>query len=112
MVFLHGGAFVDGSGESWSYGPNFLVQEDVIIVTLNYRLGVLGFLSTGTGAAQGNYGLKDQVLALKWVQNNIARFGGNPNEVTIFGQSAGAVSVNYQIISDMRTPNVRETIEI
>lgn len=69
-------------------------------MTLNYRLGSIGFLSVG-GDAPGNAGLKDQVLALKWIRDNIAAFGGNPNEVTIFGQSAGAASVHYLMLSPM-----------
>lgn len=83
------------------YGPNLLVQEDVCVVTINYRLSSFGFLSTGDLNAQGNYGLKDIVLALRWVNENIGAFGCNPQNITIFGQSAGAVSVNLMMISEM-----------
>lgn len=100
MVFIHGGAFTFGSGNTFLYGPDYIVQEGVVLVTLNYRLGPLGFLSLG-GDAPGNAGLKDQVLALRWVRNNIEAFGGNPYEVTIFGQSAGAASVHYLMLSPM-----------
>ncbi|XP_058058271.1 juvenile hormone esterase [Anopheles bellator] len=92
MVWIHGGAFSFGSGNAFLYGPDYLVPNGVVLVTFNYRLGPLGFLSVGRDAP-GNAGLKDQVLALRWVQDNIAAFGGNPNDVTIFGQSAGSVSV-------------------
>lgn len=100
MVFIHGGAFTFGSGNTFLYGPDYIVQEGVVLVTLNYRLGPLGFLSVN-GDTPGNAGLKDQVLALKWIQQNIASFGGNPHEVTIFGQSAGAASVHYLMLSPM-----------
>lgn len=83
------------------YGPDLLVQEDVCIVTFNYRLSSFGFLSTADQHAQGNYGLKDMVAALKWVNENIAAFGCNPHNVTVFGQSAGSVSVNLMMLSEM-----------
>jgi bile salt-stimulated lipase len=94
MVWIHGGSFNAGSGDTWWLGPNLLVNEGVIVVTFNYRLGILGFLNSGDGEIQGNFGLKDQVMALRWVKENIAAFGGDPNEVTIFGESAGSVSVS------------------
>ena len=94
MVWIHGGAYIMGAGTSYD-GTPLALTGDVIVVTINYRLGVLGFLTTGDQHAPGNYGLWDQVLALKWVHNNIAYFGGNPNDVTVFGESAGAVSANF-----------------
>jgi len=94
LVWIHGGSFDGGSGDSGIYGPDFLVAEGAVVVTINYRLGVLGMLSTGDGAAQGNYAMKDMVLALEWVRNNIANFGGNPNQVTVFGESAGSAAVS------------------
>lgn len=100
MVYIHGGAFLFGSSTSSSYGPEYLLCENVILVTLNYRLGALGFLSTGDEVAPGNWGLKDQVLALKWVQNNIEYFGGDSNLVTIFGESSGGVSVHFLTLSN------------
>lgn len=103
MVWIHGGGFVSGSSKSELYGPEFLLPEDVVIVTINYRLGVLGFLSledTSLGVP-GNAGLKDMVMALKWVQQNIDKFNGNPNNVTIFGESAGGAAVHYLILSPM-----------
>ncbi|PSN33169.1 Venom carboxylesterase-6 [Blattella germanica] len=101
MVYIHGGGFFAGTGASFLNGPQYLLDEDIILVTFNYRLGVLGFLSTEDSSSPGNYGLKDQVAALKWVQHNIASFGGNPNCVTIFGQSAGAASVHLHMLSPL-----------
>lgn len=97
MVFFHGGGFMCGSGISAFYGPDFLLDHDVIFVGVNYRLGPLGFLSTGDTRAPGNFGLKDQQLALQWVQANVAQFGGDPRLVTIFGESAGGASVTYHM---------------
>lgn len=85
MFWIHGGAFIIGDGNSLVYGPDLLLRENVIVVTMNYRLSALGFLSTGDKHAQGNYGLKDMVMALKWVNENIAAFGGNPRRITVFG---------------------------
>lgn len=101
MFWIHGGGFQFGSGNSFLYGPDYLIDEGVVLVTINYRLGALGFLSADVPEAPGNAGLKDQVLALKWVKDNIKEFGGNPDKVTIFGQSAGAASVHYLMLSPM-----------
>jgi para-nitrobenzyl esterase len=108
MVFVHGGGFTIGAGSAFgnSAPPTDLaIQGNAIVVTLNYRLGILGFLSdarlsalSATGAS-GNYGLMDQQFALRWVQQNIGAFGGNANNVTLFGQSAGAISVCSHIVS-------------
>ncbi|XP_046740690.1 esterase E4-like [Diprion similis] len=100
IVYIHGGQFMSGSDVSLVYGPEYLLDKDLILVTLNYRLGVLGYLSTGDTVASGNWGLKDQVLALKWVQSNVKYFGGDPDEVTLFGQSSGAASVHLLTMSD------------
>ncbi|XP_012215980.1 esterase FE4-like [Linepithema humile] len=101
MVWFHGGNFNGGSGDDSFFGPDFLVEQDVILVTLNYRLGPLGFLNTGDKNAPGNAGLKDQVMALKWVKDNVHYFGGCPNRVTIFGEDAGASSVQLHMMSPM-----------
>ncbi|XP_049874735.1 juvenile hormone esterase-like [Pectinophora gossypiella] len=102
MVFFHGGGFVFGNGtDDAVHGPDFLIEKDVIIVSLNYRVGILGFLSLNCKDAPGNMGLRDQVQALKWVQKNIAKFGGDRNNVTIFGISAGGASVEYLVLSRM-----------
>ena len=93
MVWIHGGAFTIGSGsEEYYNGANLAARGDVVIVTINYRLGALGFLNLPS-LGQTNFGMRDQVAALKWVQDNIANFGGDPDNVTIFGESAGGMSV-------------------
>ncbi|OWR46748.1 alpha-esterase [Danaus plexippus plexippus] len=99
MVWIHGGAFAVGSGNAFLYGPDHLVGAGVVLVTLNYRLGALGFLSLENDEVPGNMGLKDQVMALKWVRDNIQVFGGDPSRVTIFGESAGAASVHLHMLS-------------
>ncbi|XP_049311515.1 juvenile hormone esterase-like [Bactrocera dorsalis] len=101
MVNIHGGGFISGSGVSSYYAPDYLLDHDIILVSGNYRLGTLGFLSTETLDCPGNFGLKDQSLILRWVQQNIAAFGGDPNSVTIFGNSAGGASVTYQLVSSL-----------
>ena len=101
MVWIHGGGFDSQSGNSWVYGMENFVTQDIVVVSINYRLGALGFFSTGDKYASGNWGMKDQVLALKWVQENIEAFGGNPHDVTIFGESAGGASINFLLLSKM-----------
>ncbi|CAG9563706.1 unnamed protein product [Danaus chrysippus] len=103
MVFIHGGGYRDGSGSPFLYGPDYLIRHGVILVTFNYRLEVLGFLCLGIKDASGNMGLKDQVQALRWVKENIRAFGGDPNQVTLFGESAGSSSVLYHIVSPLST---------
>jgi para-nitrobenzyl esterase len=102
MVWIHGGAFI--AGESNDYNPRGLVANGVIVVTINYRLGALGFLADPALAASpggpcGDYGIMDQQAALRWVKHNIAAFGGDPRNVTIFGESAGGQSVLIQLAS-------------
>ncbi|XP_030764669.1 carboxylesterase 4A-like [Sitophilus oryzae] len=103
MVWVYGGTFVNGEATVKSFSPDYLIEEDVIIVTFNYRVGVFGFLSTGDYAATGNWGLKDQILALKWVKENIQKFSGDPDKITLFGQSAGAACVSLLIQSPLAT---------
>lgn len=90
MVFIHGGGYLFGSGSSSLYGPDHLIEKDVVIVTINYRCGALGFLSLNTPEVPGNAGLKDAIQALRWIKQNINNFGGNSGNITIFGESAGA----------------------
>lgn len=99
MVWIYGGGFQTGVTIKSIYGPDRFLEDDVIMVDMNYRVGPLGFLAIGVPEASGNQGLKDQNLALQWVQRNIAKFGGDPNKVTIMGESAGAASVLYHVIS-------------
>ncbi|GAB1863192.1 Carboxylic ester hydrolase [Camponotus japonicus] len=101
MVWIHGGGFFLGSGDSSFYGPDYIVEKDVVLVTLNYRLGALGFLNLYNEVATGNQGLKDVILALQWVQKNISKFGGDSENVTIFGESAGGAIVHYLTLSPL-----------
>ncbi|XP_071482748.1 cholinesterase 1-like, partial [Diadema antillarum] len=102
MVWIHGGGFQAGAGAIPTMLPVPLAAlNDVIVVTFNYRLSIFGFLTTGDDVIPGNLGLLDQRQALIWVQENIAAFGGDPTRVTIFGESAGGASVNFQVLSPM-----------
>lgn len=125
MFWLHGGGYTTQSGGISLYGPQYLLDKDIVLVTINYRLGVLGtyihfqlftkfetrtiflificigFLSTEDNVLPGNYGLKDQVLALKWVQSNIIQFGGDPKNVIISGESSGSVCVGLHLLSPL-----------
>lgn len=99
MVFVHGGGFQEGAGARLLYGPEYLVARGVLLVTSNYRLNSEGFLCLRTRTAPGNAGLKDQMAALRWVQRNVRAFGGDPSNLTIFGESAGAASVSLHLVS-------------
>ena len=107
MVWIYGGGFRGGAGSEPVFDGAALARQGVIVVTFNYRLGKFGFMAhpeltaeSGHGAS-GNYGLMDQIAALKWVRNNISAFGGDPKNVTIFGQSAGGHSVNFLTASPL-----------
>jgi len=98
MVWIHGGGYT--AGDAQATVPTDLVADyDVIVVTLHYRLGFFGFVSTGDAAAPGNNGLRDQLMAIQWVKDNIREFGGDPDDLTIFGESAGAGSVSTLSLS-------------
>lgn len=105
MVWIHGGSLLTGAGSQ--YDGADLAAKGVVVVTINYRLGIMGYFShpeltaNSPVGAFGNYGTMDQILALKWVRDNIAAFGGNPDNVTIFGQSAGALSVSHLLASPL-----------
>ncbi len=107
MVWIHGGAFIMGSGSETIYNGDRLAQDGVVVVTVNYRLGLMGFFAHPALSAEsetgvsGNQGLYDQIAALQWVQDNIAAFGGDPNNVTIFGESAGSISVCYLVATPL-----------
>lgn len=101
MVFIHGGGYQSGSGDEKNYGPDFLINNGVLLVTINYRLGALGFLCLDTEDVPGNAGLKDQVAALKWVKENISHFGGDASNITVFGESAGGASTIFHVISPL-----------
>ncbi|XP_036329317.1 esterase B1-like isoform X2 [Rhagoletis pomonella] len=102
MVWIHGGAFAVGEANRDWCGPDYFMEKDVILVTIQYRLGVFGFLSLNSPELNvpGNAGLKDQVLALRWVKSNIANFGGDTNCITVFGESAGGASTHYMCITE------------
>ena len=112
MFWIHGGGLINGS--STPYNPERLVRKGVIVVTINYRLGYLGFFAQsaidGEGHLNGNYGLMDQQFALAWVRRNIASFGGDPDRVTIFGESAGGQSVYAQLASPLASGMFRGAI--
>lgn len=107
LVFIHGGGFGGGAGHLPVYDGAALAARGVVVITINYRVGVLGFMAHPALTAEdprrtsGNYGLLDQIAALKWVQRNVARFGGDPRNVTLAGESAGAASVNYLQVSPL-----------
>lgn len=107
MMYIPGGAFTGGSGNVPVYDGENLAKKGLVVVTINYRVGVFGFLSLpelakeSENSSSGNYGLLDQVAALEWIRRNISAFGGDPSRVTIMGQSAGAASVNYLTASPL-----------
>jgi len=105
MFWIHGGAFVEGSGALAVYAGTSLARQGVVVVTINYRLGDFGFFAHPELSRESapdpaaNFGLMDQIAALRWVQQNIAAFGGDAGSVTIFGESAGGMSVNVLMMS-------------
>lgn len=111
MVWIHGGSFEFGSIFSVIYdGRVISALGDVIVVTVNYRLGALGFLYGGTEDAPGNLGLYDQIEAIKWVHENAHAFGGNPKSITIFGESAGSMSVGALVLSPLTNGLIHRAI--
>ncbi|KAL4704159.1 hypothetical protein ACJJTC_012975 [Scirpophaga incertulas] len=101
MVFIHGGCFFEGVGSRFLYSGEYFTDHGVIFVGINYRLNIEGFLCLGIQQAPGNAGLKDQIAALKWIKENIKSFGGDPDNVTLFGESAGAVSTSLLLLSPL-----------
>jgi len=101
MVWIHGGSLITGSNRFADQGPQHFMDREVVVVVVNYRLGPLGFLSLGNDRVPGNMGLRDQVMALSWVQENIGSFGGDSTEVTVFGESAGSASIAYHLLSPL-----------
>jgi len=99
VVWIHGGSFSRGSAAE--YDPDYLLDQDIVLVTLQYRLGMFGFLSTETKDAPGNYGMLDQVAGLQWVKRHISAFSGDPGSITIMGQQAGGASVHYHLLSPL-----------
>lgn len=99
IVYIFGGSLKYGNTER--EGPLFMMEKDIIIVMVNFRQGVLGFLSTGDKVVPGNMALKDQTLALRWTKDNIFDFGGDPNRITLQGHSTGAVCVHLHTLSPL-----------
>ncbi|XP_075165627.1 juvenile hormone esterase-like [Haematobia irritans] len=100
MVYIYGGGWLSGTHNPSLLGPEYFMDtQEVVLVTISYRVGIFGFLSTNDSIIPGNFGMKDQTLALKWVQRHIAAFGGDPKQVTIFGQSAGGGSTHMHMLS-------------
>lgn len=99
IAFIHGGGFAVGT--AMNHGPEYLMDRDIVLVTIQYRLGAFGFMALETPDIPGNQGLKDQNLALKWIQANIHHFGGDRDRVTISGLSAGSLSVTAHMVSPM-----------
>ncbi|KAG9353926.1 hypothetical protein JZ751_012050 [Albula glossodonta] len=117
MVYIFGGGFLVGGSMGANFLDNYLYSGEeiadrgnVIVVTLGYRVGTLGFLSSGDASGPGNYGLWDQHAGIAWVHRNIKAFGGDPDNITVFGESAGAASVNFQIISPKNKGLIRRGI--
>ncbi|XP_075547376.1 acetylcholinesterase-1-like [Dermacentor variabilis] len=102
IVYIYGGTFSFGSsGWDWYDGKEFVARGDVVMVSMNYRVGPMGFFHSGTLHSSGNAGLHDQLLAMKWVKQNIRNFGGDPDDVTLVGQSAGAISIGLHLVSPL-----------
>lgn len=99
-MWLHGGAFRRGLGGRYLFGPKFLVRHNIVLVTLNYRVGPYGFMCLDIPEVSGNQGLKDQLLGMKWVYQNIEAFGGDSNQITLFGESAGGHSIDYHLLAN------------
>lgn len=97
MMLIYGGIFKKRS--NYEDPPNYLMNRRIIVVVANYRLGVLGFLTTGDSVISGNMGLKDQVMAMRWIKKNIRAFGGDPDNVTLYGHSSGGMSVHMHTLS-------------
>merc|ERR1719350_956171 len=101
-VRLSSGFMVEASrGSAAEYDPDYLLDQEIVLVTLQYRLGMFGFLSTETKDAPGNYGMLDQVAGLQWVKRHISAFSGDPGSIPIMGQQAGGASVHYHLLSPL-----------
>jgi carboxylesterase type B len=119
MFWIHGGSFQIGSGAELFalflttnniYDGTQLALRDVVVITINYRLGIFGFLYGNRTDAPGNAGFWDQAVALNWTKQNIRAFGGNPNDITLFGESAGSISISNHIVSNVTRNLFRKAI--
>ncbi|CAG2181877.1 unnamed protein product, partial [Oppiella nova] len=109
MLWIHGGGFQAGAGGDYD-GTQLAANWDVVVVTINYRLGALGFLCTDRPDAPGNVGLWDQAMAMQWVKKYITNFGGNPNDITVFGESSGSISISAHILSNVTQSYFKKAI--
>jgi carboxylesterase type B len=103
LIWIYGGAFIHGGATQPQYSGRQLAKKGVIVISFNYRVGALGFLVSISDGLYGNYGLADQKLAIQWVQDNIRSFGGDPNRITLFGESAGAMSIVLHLLDQQQT---------
>ena len=111
MIWIHGGGYSKGGSSVELYdGLTLAATNDVIVASLNYRLGAFGFLYLGTDEAPGNMGLYDQAMAMQWIKDNVHFFGGNPNSITVFGESAGAGSITAHLLSPVSKHLVKRAI--
>ena len=111
MIWIYGGGYTSGTSSLDLYnGLTLAAVNDVIVVSLNYRLGAFGFLYLGIDEAPGNMGLYDQAMAMQWIKDNIHFFGGNPNSITVFGESAGAGSITVHLLSPVTSPLIKRAI--
>ena len=111
LIWIHGGGYFLGTSAMDFYDGQILASKnDIIVATINYRLGVLGFLYLGNEDAPGNMAMYDQILAIEWIKNNIQSFGGDPNSLTLFGHSAGAASISSHLLSPISRHLVRRVI--
>lgn len=102
LVWIYGGAFIHGGSAKPEYMGNKLAEKGVVVVSFNYRIGALGFLVSTSDGLYGNYGLDDQKTAIQWVQDNIQAFGGDPHRITLFGESAGAMSIVLHLLDQQQ----------
>lgn len=112
LVWIYGGRFLIGSASQNVYSPAYMLDHDLVMVSIQYRVGPYGFLSTGDASAPGNYGMHDQVLALKWIQENIAQFGGDPGQVTVSGHSAGSAAAHMHLLSPLSKGLLHRSISL
>ena len=112
LVWIYGGRFLVGSASSKVYSPHFMMDHNLVMVSIQWRVGPYGFLSTEDSAAPGNYGFQDQVLALQWIQANIHKFGGDPKQVTVSGHSAGSASAHLHTISPLSQGLLSQAISL
>ena len=111
LIWIHGGGYFLGTSTMDLYDGQILASKnDIIVATINYRLGVLGFLHLGNEDAPGNMAMYDQILAIEWIKNNIRSFGGDPNSLTLFGHSAGAASISSHLLSPISRHLFRRAI--